>query len=510
MSETRKAKASENAELLARVRAAARQEQFLDVVSADEARTRFEKHIDLSPLPAESVALAQALARVLAYDVVAAVDAPPFDRSNVDGFALRAVDTLGASDAAPKIFRLNAEVIASGDAPALEVAPGTATAIATGGVIPRGADAVVMIEQTELIEEGEARIELRRAAAPGQFVSYAGSDIARGETLLRRGTRVGSREIGMLAACGLASVEVVRKPKVAVLSTGDELVAPGTPLKPAGVYDSNGAIIAAAISEAGGEPLDVAGGFIELSAPPLRDAVSVLVDQGHRTLVAVPLMLSAAGHSKGDVPAALAREAARHPGLTVRYGRPLGPHPILLSLLAERISAAAHDAGEPYAVLVVGRGSTDPDANADVCKDARLLWEGRGYEFAETAFVSLARPSVAEGLERCRRLGARTVVVARYFLFPGVLPDRVAAQAAAYARAHPGLDIRCADVLGDCDEIAALVAERYREALDGDIRMNCDVCQYRVALPGLGHRVGAPQHPHDHPHDHVHGHADAG
>ena len=133
-----------------------------------------------------------------------AVDAPPFDRSNVDGFALRAADTLGASDAAPKRLTLNAEVIACGHAPALEVAPGTATTIATGGVMPRGADAVVMIEHTELIEDGAPRIELRRAAAPGQFVSYAGSDIARGETLLRRGARIGSREIGMLAACGLA------------------------------------------------------------------------------------------------------------------------------------------------------------------------------------------------------------------------------------------------------------------------------------------------------------------
>ena len=258
MSESRKTRPDVNAELLARVRAAARQEQFLDVVSADEARARFEQHLDLSPLAAESVPLALALTRVLAHDVVAAVDAPPFDRSNVDGFALRAIDTIGASDTAPKIFRLNAEVIACGDAPALEVNPGTATTIATGGVIPRGADAVVMIEHTELLEQGAPRIaisiELRRAAAPGQFVSYAGSDIARGETLLRRGTRIGSREIGMLAACGLARIDVVRRPKVAVLSTGDELVAPGEPLKPASVYDSNGAIIAAAVTEAGGEP----------------------------------------------------------------------------------------------------------------------------------------------------------------------------------------------------------------------------------------------------------------
>src|SRR5215831_16824508 len=165
------------------------------------ARARFEAHLDLNPLAAEAVPLAQALNRVLAHDVVAAVDAPPFDRSNVDGFALRAADTAGASDGSPKLFTLNAEVIACGDAPALEVAPGTATTIATGGVIPRGADAVAMIEHTELIETGAPSIELRRSVAPGQFISYAGSDIARGETLLRRGARIGSREIGMLAAC---------------------------------------------------------------------------------------------------------------------------------------------------------------------------------------------------------------------------------------------------------------------------------------------------------------------
>jgi putative molybdopterin biosynthesis protein len=255
MSEQRRPRPNDNAALLARVRAAARQEQFLEVVSAEEARVRFQQHLDLSPLSAERVPLADALTRVLAHDVVAAVDAPPFDRSNVDGFALRAVDTLGASDGNPKVLQLNAEVIACGDAPALEVTPGTATTIATGGVMPRGADAVVMIEATELIGEGAPGIEIRRAAAPGQFVSYAGSDIARGETLLRRGARIGSREIGMLAACGLSHVEVVRRPKVAVLSTGDELVAPGEPLKAASVYDSNGAIIAAAITEVGGEPL---------------------------------------------------------------------------------------------------------------------------------------------------------------------------------------------------------------------------------------------------------------
>src|SRR5512146_1641718 len=137
MSETRKSRPDANAELLARVRAAARQEQFLDVVSADEARARFEKHLDLKPLPAETVSLSAALTRVLAHDVVAAVDAPPFDRSNVDGFALRAADTVGAADGNPKVLTLNVEVIACGHMPAATVTAGTCTAIATGGVIPR-------------------------------------------------------------------------------------------------------------------------------------------------------------------------------------------------------------------------------------------------------------------------------------------------------------------------------------------------------------------------------------
>jgi putative molybdopterin biosynthesis protein len=284
------ARVAGDADLIARVRAAARQEQFLEVVSADEARTRFEQHLDLTPLAGETVPLADALARVLAQDVVAAVDAPPFDRSNVDGFAVRAADTVGAGDGNPRLLRLNAEVIACGHAPALQVTPGTATAIATGGVMPRGADAVVMIEQTELIEHGAPAIELRRAAVPGQFVAYAGSDIARGETLLRRGTRIGSREIGMLAACGLGAVEVVRKPRVAVLSTGDELVRPGEPLKPAGVYDSNGAIIAAAIREAGGEPLSF-GAFPDDEAT-LEKAV-------RRALAEADMVVLSGGTSKG-------------------------------------------------------------------------------------------------------------------------------------------------------------------------------------------------------------------
>jgi sirohydrochlorin cobaltochelatase len=254
--------------------------------------------------------------------------------------------------------------------------------------------------------------------------------------------------------------------------------------------------------------IEVAGGFIELSDPPLREAVAAVARPGGRHLVSVPLVLSAASHSKGDIPAALAREQARHPGLRWSYGRPLGPHPVLLDLLADRIAAVTDPAAAPPAVLLAGRGTTDPDANAELYKVARLLWEGRDYPLAETAFVSLAEPGIAAGLERCRLLGARQIVVARYFLFPGVLPDRVADQARDFGAGYPELDVRCTAVLGDCDELAGLVAERYQEALAGDIRMNCDTCVYRAAFPGSGHLVGAAQRPHTHPGDdgHVHAH----
>jgi putative molybdopterin biosynthesis protein len=241
-------------ELVAAVRAAARQDQFLEVILPEEARWRFEDAIDRSPLAAETVGITHTLGRVLASDVAAATDVPAFDRASVDGFAVRAADTIGAGDRAPRRLQLNAEVIAAGHPGALEVRVGMATAIATGGAVPRGADAVVMIEHTGLVETSEGpAIEVRRTAAPGQFVAFAGSDMARGETVLRRGQNISSREIGILAACGIAEIPVVRRPKVAVLSTGDELVLPGSPLPPGSVYDSNSAIVGAAIEEAGGE-----------------------------------------------------------------------------------------------------------------------------------------------------------------------------------------------------------------------------------------------------------------
>jgi putative molybdopterin biosynthesis protein len=216
---------------------------------------------------------------------------------------------------------LNAEVIACGVAPVVEVSSGTASAIATGGVIPRGADAVVMIEQTELLEDTAApAIDLRRAAASGQFISYAGSDIARGETLLRQDTAIGSREIGMLAACGLAAIEVVRRPRVAVLSTGDELIEPGHPLRPGGVYDSNGAILAPAITEAGGEPVPF-GAF--------ADDEAVLEAAMRSALQACDIVVLSGGTSKGAgdishrIVSRLGKPGILVHGVALKPGKPL-------------------------------------------------------------------------------------------------------------------------------------------------------------------------------------------
>jgi putative molybdopterin biosynthesis protein len=228
------------------------QQQFLDVIDRDEAERRFRARLDLRPLSAEIVSLASALGRVLAEDVIAPLDVPSFDRSNVDGFAVRAADTFGASEDRPIPLRLNSEILATGITPRQTVLPGFATAIATGAVVPRGADAVVMIEYTDALND---ELRLRRPVAPGANITFAGTDIGRGETVLRRGEFLTSRETGVLAALGIAEVRVVRKPRVAIISTGDELIPPGTPMQVGLVHDSNATVLADAVRELGGEPI---------------------------------------------------------------------------------------------------------------------------------------------------------------------------------------------------------------------------------------------------------------
>lgn len=247
--------------------------------------------------------------------------------------------------------------------------------------------------------------------------------------------------------------------------------------------------LARVVTEAAGAGLDVGCGFIELAAPDLDTAVDELVDRGATSVVAVPLVLLGAGHMKDDGPAALHRARHRHSGVRFAYGRHLGLHPLVLAVAEDRIREAVGD-GDPgaTAVVVVGRGSSDPDANADLYKVARLLWDSRGLALVEPAFVSLARPSVPDALERCRLLGATRIVVVPYFLFTGILVDRIGDQVAAWRSDHPEVDARPGPHLGPDPRIAALVLERYREALAGDAHMNCDLCVYRHPLPGYEHR----------------------
>ena len=294
------------------------QDQFLTTLSREDALARFEAALFPRTVPSEMRSLADALGCALAQDVMAPVDVPPFDRANVDGFAVRSADLASVSETAPVRLTLTGEVIACGVAPVKPVLSGTATSIATGGPVPRGADAIVMVEHTQPV--GHRAIEVRRAASPGQHVSYAGSDIARGEALLRAGSMIGSREIGILAACGIAQVAVARRPRVAVLSTGDELVQPGQPLRPAAIYDTNGTIVTAAISENGGEARFL--GAIPDDEPQLESAMrQALAD--HDMLVLSGGTSKGAGDVSHRVIARLGSPGIVAHGVALKPGKPL-------------------------------------------------------------------------------------------------------------------------------------------------------------------------------------------
>jgi molybdopterin molybdotransferase/putative molybdopterin biosynthesis protein len=263
------------------------QEQFLHVLDRDEAERRFRAAVDHTPRGIEPVALQEALGRVLAVDVVSPVNVPSFDRSNVDGFAVVAEDTFDASEERPRSVRLADEVIHTGVVPNVAIRSGEAVAVATGGMIPRGADAVVMIEHAE-VRDGELKIA--RGVTAGSGVSFAGTDITAGETVLRRGQVLSSRDTGVLAAIGVAQVDVWRRPVVAIISTGDEIIAPGTPMQPARVYDSNAQVLADAVRECGGEPrrLGIAPDDVEALRATLQNALQT-----------ADIVLMSGGTSKG-------------------------------------------------------------------------------------------------------------------------------------------------------------------------------------------------------------------
>ena len=296
-----------------------RQEQFLEVLDRDEAETRWRSAFALRSPGTEVVPLEAALGRVLAVDVRAEVDVPSFDRSNMDGFAVRAVDTFGATEAEPIRLRCNAESLPTGVEPAIEVTAATATPIATGGMLPRGADAVVPVEHTDL--EGD-HVVVRAARVPGAAVSYAGTDMGSGETVLFAGTRLSSRETGVLAAIGADRVSVVRRPRVAVISTGDEIVAPGTAMRPGLVFDSNGRILADAVRELGGKP-EFLGVF--------RDEEAALRNAVERGIRSADVVLLSGGTSKGEGDLSYRVVADLDPGIVV-HGVALKPgKPICLA-----------------------------------------------------------------------------------------------------------------------------------------------------------------------------------
>lgn len=301
------------------------QDQFLQVLDRDEAERRFRAALDLSPRGVERIPLDAALGRVLAAEVRAPVDVPSFDRSNVDGFAVVAEDTFGAAEEAPRVVRLIDEQIHTGVVPQTAIRAGEAAAIATGGMMPRGADAVVMVEHAEV---HGAAVRIARAVTPGAGVSFAGTDITAGETVVRQGQLLTSRDTGVLAAVGVAEVDVWRTPVVAILSTGDEIIAPGDPMRPARVYDSNAQVLADAVREAGGEPARL--GIVGDDAAALRDRLC-------QALECADIVLLSGGTSKGagDVSYRVVAELS-DPGI-VAHGVALKPgKPICLAATGGR------------------------------------------------------------------------------------------------------------------------------------------------------------------------------
>ena len=295
-----------------------RQTQFLTVVSVEEAKRRFAEALPPAIARTEDVALDAALGRVLAADVHAPGDVPSFDRADLDGFALRARDVFGSTDERPVRLALGGPPLTPGNAPAGPLASLTAVPISTGAMVPRGADAVVGIEHTDL--DG-SHVLIRRPVVPGAAVTAAGSDMVRGETILFAGSRLTSRETGTIAACGLSSVRCVARPFVAVISTGGELRAPGVPLGAGLVHDANGTMLSDAIRETGGVPLPIER--VTDDAPLIRAALL-------RALDAADVVVISGGTSKGrgdlvpDVVNQMGPPGLVVHGVDLKPGKPLG------------------------------------------------------------------------------------------------------------------------------------------------------------------------------------------
>ena len=271
----------------------------------------------------------------------------------------------------------------------------------------------------------------------------------------------------------------------------------------------------------------VAMGYLEFARPIIREGLDRLRAQGVERILAVPGMLFAAGHVKNDVPSVLNAYAAEH-GVRIEMGRDLGIDAKLLAASRDRIAAALEqgesDVGlDETCLVVVGRGTSDSDANGNVAKVARMLWEGMGFAHAEIGYSGVAHPRTEVALERAARLGFRRIIVFPYFLFTGILVRRIYEATDLVAARHPEIDFVRARYLDDHPLVIASFVERIRGIGAGDVNMNCSLCKYRTQVIGFEGDVGAPQeshhhhvegigtdaghhHHHGHDHHHAHGH----
>jgi sirohydrochlorin cobaltochelatase len=246
----------------------------------------------------------------------------------------------------------------------------------------------------------------------------------------------------------------------------------------------------------------VSFGYLEFARPIISDGLDDLRARGVDRILAVPGMLFAAGHAKNDIPSVLNAYSARH-GIRIDYGKELGIDPKMLKAAADRIQQAL-DAADPSIsrhetlLVVVGRGASDPDANSNVSKVTRLLWEGFGFGWAETAYSGVTFPLVQPALEMASRLGFRRIIVFPYFLFTGILVERIYQATDWVARRYPSIEFLKAPYLNDHPAVIDTFIERLDQIQTGDTSMNCQMCKYRTQVLGFEAEVGSPQLSHHH------------
>jgi sirohydrochlorin cobaltochelatase len=245
---------------------------------------------------------------------------------------------------------------------------------------------------------------------------------------------------------------------------------------------------------------DIESGYLEFARPVIRDGLEALKARGATRILALPGMLFAASHVKNDLPSEVNSFAAANPGIEVKFGRELAIEASLLAAAAERIRSVLDGrvALADTVLVTVGRGTNDPDANSNVAKVARMLWEGLGFGWAEVAFSGVAHPRVDAALMRAARLGFRRIVVFPYFLFTGVLVKRIYAQTDEVAAYFPEIDFVKAPYLRDHALVLDAFAERVAEIEHGNPAMNCQLCKYRTQVIGYETEVGTPQAGHHH------------